>query len=57
MGLFRKITSISTAGMVDFRSDKERIARNTKLNGKQLKRQNKLLAEQNRLLAQQQDGA
>ena len=26
MGLFRKLTSISTMGAVDFRSDKERIA-------------------------------
>lgn len=29
MGLMRKIASVSTAGAVDFRSDKERIARNT----------------------------
>lgn len=27
MGVFRKITSISTLGLVDFRSDKERVAR------------------------------
>lgn len=29
MGLFRKITSVSTLGAVDFRSDKERTARKT----------------------------
>ena len=28
--MFRKLTSISTLGLVDFRSDKERIARYTK---------------------------
>jgi hypothetical protein len=30
MGLFRKMTSLSTLGAVDFRSDKERIARYTR---------------------------
>ena len=30
MGITRKILSASSAGLVDFRSDKERIARNTK---------------------------
>ncbi|MGH3783586.1 MAG: SHOCT domain-containing protein [Pseudonocardiaceae bacterium] len=31
MGLIRKSLSLSTAGMVDFRSDKERIARSTRI--------------------------
>lgn len=30
MGLFRKMTSISTLGLVDYRSDKERIAKYTR---------------------------
>lgn len=49
MGLFRKMTSVTTMGAVDFRSDKERIARNSKKTAKELKDQNKLLREQNRL--------
>lgn len=31
MGLIRKSMSLSTMGMVDFRSDKERIARSTRI--------------------------
>lgn len=30
MGVTRKLASTSTLGLIDFRSDKERIARNTK---------------------------
>ena len=30
MGLIRKVLSVSTVGMVDFRSDKERVALNAK---------------------------
>lgn len=29
MGLIRKMTSVATVGAIDFRSDKERTARNT----------------------------
>lgn len=46
MGLFRKTTSAFTAGAVDFRSDKERIARNTKAGAKAVKKQNQLLKQQ-----------
>lgn len=46
MGLFRKMTSVSTAGLVDFRSDKERIARSTRKTSKAMKQQNKLLRQQ-----------
>ncbi|WP_440712090.1 hypothetical protein [Gordonia sp. FQ] len=53
MGLTRKVTSASTLGAVDFRSDKERIARSTRQGAKATKKQNKLIAEQNDLLAQQ----
>ena len=38
MGIFRKMTSVSTAGLVDFRSDKERIARNTRLDANATRR-------------------
>jgi hypothetical protein len=51
MGLIRKMTSLGTAGLVDLRSDKERIARNTAKTNKTMKVQNKLLKEQNRLVA------
>jgi putative oligomerization/nucleic acid binding protein len=44
MGLFRKLTSMSTGGLVDFRSDKERTARNTKKIAKEAKRQTDILA-------------
>lgn len=53
MGLFRKMTSISTGGAVDFRSDKERIARSTRQGAKAVKAQNKLLKEQNKLIRDQ----
>jgi hypothetical protein len=42
MGLFRKMTSVSTLGMVDFKSDKERIANSTR---KGMKAQKALLVE------------
>jgi len=38
MGILRKMTSIATVGAVDYRSDKERTARNT---GKAAKYQRK----------------
>lgn len=40
MGLFRKVTSVSTGGLVDFRSDKERTARYTKQTRNELKKLN-----------------
>lgn len=42
MGLIRKITSVSTLGVVDFKSDKERIANSTR---KGMKAQKAMLAE------------
>lgn len=51
MGLFRKLTSTATLGAVDFRSDKERIARNTKAAAKEAKRANVIAAESARLMA------
>lgn len=46
MGLFRKVTSLSTLGLVDFRSDKERTARNTARAGRAIRSQNRLIREQ-----------
>lgn len=51
MGFTRKMLSMSTAGLVDFRSDKERIARKTAKGARAAKKQNKLIREQNRILA------
>ncbi|QWY84735.1 hypothetical protein SEA_YUNGMONEY_49 [Gordonia phage YungMoney] len=42
--------SMSTGGLVDFRSDKERIARKTAKGARAAKKQNKLIREQNRIL-------
>jgi hypothetical protein len=47
MGIIRKTMSISTLGVVDLRSDKERIARSTRHTAKALKDQNKLIRAQN----------
>ncbi|MGH3799750.1 MAG: DUF2510 domain-containing protein [Pseudonocardiaceae bacterium] len=51
MGMIRKLTSVSTMGFVDLRSDKERVARSARLTDKGIRRQNALLEEQNRLQA------
>lgn len=53
MGLIRKMTSISTLGVVDFMSDKERVARSARLTKQAVRAQNRLVAEQNELLRQQ----
>ena len=57
MGLFRKIASVSTAGMIDFRSDKERTAAYTRKAAKEAKKQRKLMETrtgQTELMAKQQ---
>lgn len=46
MGLIRKGLSMSTVGMIDFRSDKERVARSARLTKRATKQQNGLLREQ-----------
>lgn len=43
MGLFRKSLSVSTLGIIDFRSDKERIARSTRLIRRSTKKQTRIL--------------
>jgi hypothetical protein len=47
MGLIRKLTSASTLG-ADYRSDKERTARNTKKTAKELKRANDIAERESR---------
>ena len=49
MGLIRKAMSVGTIGLIDFKSDKERIASNTKESAKQAKQQTKALREQLKL--------
>jgi hypothetical protein len=39
MGITRKVLSVSTLGLVDFRSDKERTARSSRRSAKYLRRQ------------------
>lgn len=46
VGMFRKVLSVSSVGLVDFRSDKERTAAYTKATKKQAKKQTKLLKQQ-----------
>jgi type II secretory pathway pseudopilin PulG len=46
MGLLRKMTSVSTVGMVDLRSDKERTARSARQTAQALREQNRLLKQQ-----------
>ena len=46
MGLFRKITSVSSWGIVDLKSDKERIASNTKKAAIELKKQSKIMKDE-----------
>lgn len=50
MGFIRKTMSMGTLGAVDFRSDKERIARKTAKGARAQKKANKLIKEQNRIL-------
>ncbi|AKY03594.1 hypothetical protein FDI81_gp63 [Streptomyces phage Hydra] len=46
MGITRKTLSLTTFGLIDFRSDKERTAAYAKATKKQAKKQTKLLKEQ-----------
>jgi hypothetical protein len=41
MGMIRKLTAVSTLGLVDYRSDKERTARYTKQTRDELRKQRK----------------
>lgn len=57
MGMTRKFLSAMSMGAVDWRSDKERVARSARLTKRATKRGNRLLKEQNRILTQQQAAA
>lgn len=46
MGIIRKTLSTGTLGMIDFKSDKERIAHSTKGAAKEAKKQTKVMKEQ-----------
>jgi hypothetical protein len=46
MGVTRKTLSVFSLGLIDFRSDKERIARSTRRSAKELKKQTKLMKQQ-----------
>ncbi len=54
MGLTRKLSSVATAGAIDFRSDKERTASAAASTARSAKKQTRLLEKQNKLIA---DGA
>lgn len=57
MGLIRKTMSVGTLGMIDYRSDKERMARSARLTKEATRKGNRqqkhLMEQQNALLAQQ----
>lgn len=44
--MIRKTMSLSTLGLIDFRSDKERIAAYTKSTKRQVKKQTKMMKQQ-----------
>jgi hypothetical protein len=54
VGITRKFMSVLSMGVIDFQSDKERMARSARLNKRATKRQNRLIKEQNKLLKRQQ---
>lgn len=45
MGFLRKTMSISSFGLIDYYSDKERTARNTKATAKQARKQTRILRQ------------
>lgn len=53
MGLTRKFLSVSTLGIIDFRSDKERVARSARLTKRATKSGNRERKRQTKLLEQQ----
>lgn len=50
MGMTRKFLSLSSLGLVDYKSDKERVAASARKTKTASRKGNKLMAEQNRLL-------
>lgn len=53
MGVIRKSLSVSTLGLVDWKSDKERAAASARKTKQAARKTNKLLEEQNKLLREQ----
>ncbi|WLW38524.1 hypothetical protein [Streptomyces phage Vanseggelen] len=53
MGVTRKTMSLFSAGLVDWKSDKERMAASARKTKRAAKKTNKLLKEQNKILKQQ----
>lgn len=53
MGVIRKSLSVSTLGLVDFKSDKERMAASARKAKSASRKTNKLLKEQNKILREQ----
>lgn len=53
MGITRKLLSISTMGMIDFQSDKERVARSARLTKQATRKGNRLLRKQTRRQSKQ----
>lgn len=43
MGMIRKAVSVSSLGLVDYYSDKERTARNTKATARQARKQTRIM--------------
>lgn len=53
MGVIRKTMSLSTMGLVDWKSDKERMAASARKTKSAARKTNKLLKEQNKILKEQ----
>ncbi|AKY03878.1 hypothetical protein SEA_VERSE_48 [Streptomyces phage Verse] len=53
VGVTRKMMSATTFGLVDWKSDKERMAASARKTKRAAKKTNKLLKEQNKILKQQ----
>ncbi|ATW61323.1 hypothetical protein SEA_ALSABER_49 [Streptomyces phage Alsaber] len=53
MGLIRKSSSVMTLGLIDWKSDKERMAASARKTKSAARKTNKLLKEQNKILKQQ----
>lgn len=53
MGIIRKSASVYSLGLIDFRSDKERTARSTRLTKRAVKKNNRLVKKQNKILREQ----
>lgn len=51
MGMTRKLLSICSAGLIDYRSDRERIARSSRHAAHAIDQQNRLLRQQGRAMA------